>query len=290
MMGGMALVAAFLSIKRREPKNILFGLAGIAIPLLPFALYFLCTGNLADFINEYFINTFKITGSNRLVDFYRDKLVLTFLFAFIAFFCRSMRLSYLLLLTFLPFYVFLVTRTMFLHYLASAMPFFVFFVIYIAKIMENKLERLNSLLYIALLAVVLIIGTTFNLRLAYFTAFANAEGTHVAVMDYLARYDKPKIMFFSGDYGLGLLARALPACKYWAEQRDASTEMKKDREKAVIDKRADFIIISNISETPSNIIPLALRVGYRQCYGPVTENGKTKIKPLPLFEKAHLTR
>ncbi len=290
MMGGMALVAAFLSIKHREPKNILLGLAGIVIPLLPFAVYFLCMGNLADCINEYFINTFKITGSNRLVDFYRDKLVLTFLFVFIAFFCRRMRLSYLLLLTFLPFYVFLLTRTIFQHYLASAMPFFVFFVIYIAKILAQKIERLNTLLYIALLAVIFAVGTTFNLRMAYFTAFANANSTRIAVMDYLARYEKPKIMFFSGDYGFGLLARALPACKYWAEQKDASREMKKEREKAVVDKRADFIVISNRSETPANIIPLALRVGYRQCYGKVTENGKTRVKPLPLFEKAHLSR
>lgn len=61
--------------------------------------------------------------------------------------------------------------------------------------------------------------------------------------------------------------------------------MMKEREGDVVNRRADFIVISNMKETPENIIPLALKAGYHQCYGPVTENGKTVIKPLPLFEK-----
>ncbi len=290
MMGGMALVAAFLSIKRREPKNILFGLAGIAVPLLPFIIDFLWQGNLYDFVNEYFINTFNITSGNSLIDFYRDKLVLTFLFAFIAFFCHRMHLSYWLLLAFLPFYIFLAMRTGILHYFAAAMPFFVFVPIYIAKVLSRKLNQLGSRAYATLLTLIFVVGTVFNLRLGYFTAFSNTDGTRIAVMQYLARYDKPKIMFFSGDYGFGLFARALPACKYWAEQKDASVEMKKEREKAVADSRADFIIISNKDETPPNTIPLALKSGYRQCYGRVRENGKTEIKPLPLFKKTTRTR
>ncbi len=284
MMGGMALAVSAISVKRHQPYNILWGFAGIGIVVLPFIVYFLCVGNLADFVNEYFVNTFYITN-NPNGSFIRDKSVLTFLFAFLAFFCYRLRLGYWLLLAFLPFYVFLVMRSMCLHYFSVAMPFFVFALIYIVQKCTRHIWRLGTCANAALLAVIFLFGIVFNLRVSYFTPFSNTDGMRIATMRYLARTDQPKIMFFSGDYGYGLLSRALPACKYWAQQKDASEKMMKEREGGVVNRRADFIVISNMKETPKNIIPLALKAGYHQCYGTVTENGKTEMKPLPLFEK-----
>ncbi len=284
MMSGMALAAAALAVKRSKPYNILWGLAGIGVVVLPFVAYFLCMGNLADFVTEYFVNTFQITNHPDS-SFYREKIILTVLFVFLAYFCRRMRLGYWLLLAYLPFYVFLVMRAMILHYFVTAMPFFVFVLIYIAKVCSRPIVRLGTWGYAALLVAVFVAGTVFNLRTTYFTPYSDTSGERVAVMQYLARIDRPKIMFFSGDYGYGLLARALPACKYWAQQKEPSVQMLRDREQAVADRRADFIVISNIKETPRNIIPLALKSGYRQCYGPVTENGETRIRPLPLYER-----
>lgn len=284
MMGGMALVVAAISVKRHKPYNILWGLAGIGIVVLPFIVYFLSVGNLADFVNEYFVNTFYITN-NPDGSFVRDKSVLTFLFAFIAYFCYRMRLGYWLLLAFLPFYVFLVMRSMCLHYFSVAMPFFAFFLIYIAQKCSCQIRRLGSCAYAVLLMSIFLFGMVFNLRVSYFTLFSNTDGMRIATMRYLSQTDQPKLIFFNYDLGHGLLSRALPACKYWAQQKDASEKMMKEREGDVVNRRADFIVISNMKETPENIIPLALKAGYHQCYGPVTENGKTEIKPLPLFEK-----
>ncbi len=61
--------------------------------------------------------------------------------------------------------------------------------------------------------------------------------------------------------------------------------MRTAREKAVKERCADYILVTNLPETPANFIPLVIKSGYRQCYGPVKENGKTKIKALPLYEK-----
>ncbi len=285
MLGGMALVVAAFSIKRREPCNILWGLAGIGVLVLPFVVYFLCLGNFTDFVNEYFINTFSITHSYPLMSFFRDKVLLTFLFVLIALFCRRMRLGYWLLLAFLPFYVFLVLRSVCLHYFASAMPFFVFVLIYVAKVFSKFADRIGRRKYAILLACIFFAGIVFNLRLNYFTAFSRSDGMRVATMQYFAHTDKAKVMFFSGDYGLGLLGRVLPACRYWAQQKDASDQMMREREKAIVARQADFIIISNHSETPANIIPLIKKSGYRQCYGQVTENGTTEVKPLSIFKK-----
>ncbi len=284
MMGGIALAVAAISIQRHKPYNILWGLAGIGIVVLPFIVYFLCVGNLADFVNEYFVNTFYITNNPDGI-FIRDKTILTFLFAFIAFFSYRLRLGYWLLIAFLPFYVFLVMRSMFLHYFSVAMPFFVFVLIYIVQKFSCYIHRLGSCVYAALLAVIFLFCIVFNLRISYFTPFSNTDGMRIATMQYLAQTDQPKIMFSKYELGHGLLARALPACKYWAQQKDASEKMMKEREKDVMDRRADFIIISNAKEASKYFIPLVLKAGYHQCYGPVTENGKTEIKPLPLFEK-----
>ncbi len=285
MMGGMALAAAALAVKRSKPYNILWGLAGIGVVVLPFVAYFLCMGNLADFVTEYFVNTFQITNHPDS-SFYREKIILTVLFVFLAYFCRRMRLGYWLLLAYLPFYVFLVMRAMVLHYFVTTMPFFVFVLIYIAKVCSRPIVRLGTWGYAALLVAVFVAGTVFNLRTTYFTPHSDTSGERVAVMQYLARTDQVKVIFDYYDLGQGLLARALPACKYWAEQKDATRLMVQEREKAVADRRADFIIISRRSEEmPSKLVRIALKSGYRQCYGPVTENGETRIRPLPLYER-----
>ncbi len=283
-MGGMALVVAVLAVKRKHYGNILWGLAGIGVVLLPFIVYFLCVGNFVNFVNEYFISTFQITNNPDDI-FYRDKFVLTFLLAFIAYFCYRMHLGFWLLFTFLPFYVFLVMRSMALHYFAVAMPFFAFVLIYLAKQIFRHINRLGSCVYVALLIGIFIVGTVINLRVSYFTPFSNTDDMRVATMQYLAQVNQPKIMFSKYELGHGLLARALPACKYWAQQKDASAEMIKEREMAVVDRKADFIIISNGKEAQKNIIPLAIKAGYHQCYVQVTKNGKTEMNPLPLFEK-----
>ncbi len=284
MMGGMALVVAIISPQRHKPYNIIWGLVGIGLVVLPFMVYFLCVRNISDFVHEYFVNTFYITH-NPDGCFIREKFVLTFLFGFLAYFCYRMRLGYWLLIAFLPFYVFLVMRSMCLHYFSVAMPFFVFVLIYITQKFSSRIGRFGSCVYTALLSIIFLFGIVFNLRVSYFTPFSNKDGMRIATMQYLAQTDQPKIMFSKYELGHGLLARALPACKYWAQQKDASEKMMKEREQDVTNRRADFIVISNNREASKYFIPLALKAGYHQCYGAVTENGKTEIKPLPLFEK-----
>ena len=64
--------------------------------------------------------------------------------------------------------------------------------------------------------------------------------------------------------------------------------MVKERMDAVKSGKLDFIVITQIPS--DDFIPFIEKCGYRQCYGKVTENGKTTIKPLPLYEKAQHTR
>lgn len=57
MLGGMALVVLFISMRMKTYIGLLGGLVGIAIPLILFLVYFLIQGNFEAFVYEYFLNT-----------------------------------------------------------------------------------------------------------------------------------------------------------------------------------------------------------------------------------------
>ena len=63
-MGGMALLMVGVSLRQRSAVGLLFGLVGMAVGLLPFGIYFLLTGNFGNFLQEYFLTTFAITGNS----------------------------------------------------------------------------------------------------------------------------------------------------------------------------------------------------------------------------------
>lgn len=140
MMGGMALLVAGISISRRSFSGIGYGLLGIVAFLVPFFVYFLWAGNLQAFIQEYFVNTLQITDRNLFHSFPRDKVVITALLVSQVFFCRHFRVSYWFLITFFPFFCFLMLRSVFLHYFATAMPFTMFALMFVA----NKLSAIMA--------------------------------------------------------------------------------------------------------------------------------------------------
>lgn len=61
--------------------------------------------------------------------------------------------------------------------------------------------------------------------------------------------------------------------------------MKAAREQAVRERKADFIVVTNLAETPQGFIPLMERSGYHQCMASIFENGRWVMTPLPLYEK-----
>ena len=111
LMGGMALVVLGVSFSRRRADALFFGLFGIAVVTLPFVVYFLWKGNFMAMVQEYFVNTFQITGRGKnleLTVFYTlltkrmsvyYTVMLLGVVVGICFFCRRFRVSYWLLVT-----------------------------------------------------------------------------------------------------------------------------------------------------------------------------------------------
>ncbi len=285
MMGGMALLVAGVSLSRRSFSGIGYGLLGMTALLVPFLIYFLCAGNLQAFIQEYFVNTLQITDRNLFFSFPRDKVVITALLVSQVFFCRRFGMSCWFLLAFFPFFCFLMLRSVFLHYFVTAMPFTMFALLFVASKLSDVVAKLPRYVFAVLLILLCCGALRFNFHPSYLPVSNHPLQTRKAVMDYMTKKKQPKIMFTDGDGGQGLLSRAIPACRYWAQQKAASGQMKAAREQAVRERKADFIVVTNLAETPKGFIPLMERSGYRQCVAPVLEDGKWVMTPLPLYEK-----
>lgn len=285
MMGGMALLVAGVSFCRKSFSGLGFGLLGMAAFIAPFIVYFLWTGNLQAFVQEYFVNTLQITDRNLFSSFPRDKVVITAVLVSQLFFCRHFGVSRWFLLAFIPFYCFLLLRAVFLHYFDTAMPFMIFPLLFVVSKLSAIVDKLPRYLYAILLIMVCCGAIGLNFRLTFLPKYDKHQQIRKAVMRYMAKKNQPKIMFTDGDYGEGLLARAIPACKYWAQQKDASLQMKAAREQDVRERKADFIVATNLAYTPAGFVPLMERSGYHQCAAPIFEGGRWVMTPLPLYEK-----
>ena len=299
MMGGMAIIVAGLSLNNRSYEGIVFGFLGMVVATLPFIIYFAVEGNLGAFIHEYFVNTFLITDSDyssgmfvRLAGIlfggmyaiFKTTMLLAALLGIIAF-CHGFRVSFWLVLAYVPFYLFLELKATGLHYCSTVVPFLVFLFAFIVGKCSVFINKTSPWVCLVVSLAIYIGGIGFNLqkeRLAINPSKEQAEWD--AIQKIMAKKKQPRIFFSANDYGQGLLTRALPACKYWARQSGANTEMTREREQAVRTRKPDFIFIM-VQPVPE-LRRLALECGYHQCFASFpTSDGKTEKHALPIYAK-----
>ncbi len=276
----------------------------MTVVALPFAIYFAVVGNFSAFVHEYFVNTFLITDNDystgmftRLSSIlfggrfaiFKTLLLLSTLLGMLAF-CHRFRMSLWLLLAYVPFYMFLELKATGLHYCSTAVPFMVFLLIFTINKLSSFKSEIPPAIYVILALLICVGGVGFNLRkerLVFFESPQQAEWA--AIQKIMSSKNKPRILFSANDYGQGLLTRALPACKYWAKQSGANSEMIREREQAILAGKPDFIFIM-VQPNPQ-LRKLALECGYRQCLAPIpNSNGTTTICALPVYKKEAIWR
>ncbi len=307
MMGGMAIVVAIVALQRHCVSAVACGVAGIILPLLPFAAYLAARGCFTDMVNEYFVNTFLITDNGSGVAMWKAFIVtnatnlLTTLKTIgectilvgIVFFCKSRRFSWWLLLAFVPFFLFIELKAPWCYYAAVTIPFFVYLLSELAGMYSGMLYRMPRPLYSVLLLVAFFIGIAYNAHVNILSFMAGEPPVEFTATErILMRKPYCKIMFSYHEMGWGLRSRALPACKYWALQNGASEAMKEERCQAIRDRKPDFVLsvsdrddIRRIKQLNPQLFTLLHASGYRQCYVTVVENGKRVRKPLPVYAK-----
>ncbi len=305
LMGGMALVMLGVSFGRKRADGLLFGLLGIAALTLPFVMYFLWKGNLAAMVQEYFINTFQTTGRSSSSELWRtvfynvltDRMALyqsvTLVGAIvgIVLFCRRHQFSHWLSLAFLPFFLSLGLQPSWYYYFSVVMPFYVFFLIYLVGCCSHVICALPKPAFAAIAVVVCLCGTAHNTRWGNLLFFPSADQERWdEIQQVVQRKQRPRILVISGDYGYGLLARGLPACKYWALQYNPSEGMKEERYDALRKHKPDFVTVfdrfgNEKTAKYAKFFSVLRASGYRQCHVTVVENGRAVKKAVPVYAK-----
>ncbi len=309
LMGGMALIILGVSFGRKRADGLLFGLLGIAALTLPFVMYFLWKGNLTALVQEYFVNTFLTTGrakdigdvrvaffnmlANRLAFF--ETFLLVGIIAVIFFFCRRFRVSYWLLLAYLPFFLFFGFKPSGYYYFTIVIPFCVFLPVTLTHSCSAYIGRIPRSVLVAIVLVACLGSTAYNTRWGNLVFSHSAEQERWdEIQSVLQQKQQPRILVGAGDYGYGLLTRALPACKYWALQTNPTKEMVENRRQAIRARIPDFVLVydrfdksgwTNGKNEDPQFFTILRTSGYRQCYVTVEENGKTVRKAVPVYAK-----
>ena len=283
MLGSMALVVLFISIRKNTLSGLWGGLVGIATPAVPFLVYFLIQGNFEAFVHEYFINT-SVTTMNLgvssarslakgLLCGYRWKSELL-LIAGLILFCYNHKNHWGLLFSLLVFKCILAFAPA-LYYYCTILPFFIFLLISLVAYMENKFV-LSRRIVIPISFALIICSTVINVHYdrirkgSVFTSDKEYRQSYYDISHLMATIKKPKMMFLAGERAQGVLADALPACKNWAQQSGATPAMIKERTKDIWERKYDFLFVDSWEYERAmkqyNITPAKLKqLGYVYC-------------------------
>lgn len=306
MLTGIVAYCFYYAIRKRIDlfKIFISSISGAFLGALPFLLYFLFKGNLSDFINEYFLNTFITIQDSNSISNYIHEWLLTMvhpermiLFALSVAGALLMGKSvkndkYFFLYSFLCFYAIAIHHA-FEFYLCSCLIYILWFIIPFVSRYKNYLRGNKNI--IALAAMVLAFITIFNYTFAggYLINNLFFKDTQYRKDLYnigylMSQLPKPTIIYFqSTDHGYGVLADALPGSKYWSSQTGATTEMEQIQVNDVLSGKTDFVMIDNVNSPLSKKVTILEQSGYYKCYSYQTQKytyelyTKKQLKPIP---------
>ena len=302
LMGGMALVMTGRAINTKHPNGVIFGLLGMLAIICPFTIYFICNGNLSAMVQEYIINTFIITGRgtdstvwhNAAIHMLTDRstiyrnIIITGAGVGIYLFCHRYHITKWLLLTYIPFFLFLLLEPLQGYYFTIAMPFYIMFLITLTSYCSGLIRK-TSKTGLGLIATgVCLLSTIYNVHKENLIFFPSPDKEMWDDMQWAMKKQQPRIII-SGIGGYDIMSRALPACKYWALQNNPTQGMIEERHQAIRERKADYVMITLTKELMEKTDPALYSIlqvnGYRQCFRPVTIDGKQHMKALPIYEK-----
>lgn len=268
----MAVVLWYALWNRRGVACVAGMVTGLFLTVAPFVVCFLVYGNLGAFIQEYFVNTY-LTMENLAdetvatlpvtIDYswLRQKTYIVELVGLLLF-CFIKKAGYWLLPCLLFFFV-LGTQKTIAFYMLPALCFLIFTLTIVTDIVLGKRRLpgwLTPLTCIAA-AIVTITANSRSLR-SEFARWQHTRQDYCKMGYVMSQIDKPTIIFFPFDTGIGVQADCLPACTQWVGQVGATTEMLEGRQEAVRKGVADFVCIEDSSDQAMTAEELA-RYGYQ---------------------------
>lgn len=270
---GLLLIQVYL-LKKGIGKYILNYIAGFLIVVLPFVIYFLLTGILESFINEYFINTLKtIFEAKEIIESDQEGWLnkwpfnIWYLYRRDHFLSEYMRLSLVcLLVTVYRFrrcrsFVFslliwygacllLYATISQIRYYNSMAIFFFGGILWLAGLfhtLKTDGAVMGGALVISFIAVILtfyVYSEFYFIKVNYRInpIFEKVSGVINVLELQLGR--APTITFLeTSDYGETMQTNALPGTKYWARQFGMTSEMLRHHWEDINVNRPDLVVV-----------------------------------------------
>lgn len=289
-MGGVALAVAFVVLALRKNWNkvievVLWTTVGCVGVMFPFVVYLAALGALDDMWREYVSNTMMTVGADEHQGAW--KVYVDTLYALWEHSRKNIKIALWLIvcslpicfkdrrLCFAPFISALaVAAAAMLHfhnyYLCPLITWAVFFMIFVFDLVKisDKMPKW-CVAIVALCAIYFAPTTTLHFMKGFMleSSYRNSNNSWSKINRCIAEEsDKPHptMVYTGGEVGYGLWADALPGCKYWSSQEDATSEMKDEKDKEVRENKPDFIVAQNYGVL--SFMPDVLEMGYVLCY------------------------
>ncbi len=252
---------------------------------LPFLIYFLLKGNLGAFMTEYFCNTYSTVSkpfgemlASYLQGWIHMKKPFVLFLIGLVWFCWKFKYSYWLLFGYFTF-LSLAVIAPYPHYWSILLPFSIFLFILLMKYAESKIE-FGTYSTLTVSMVIVCLGLFFNIHREISFVFQKdaQRQNYYDVSQLMSLTKNPKVMFNDQEHGVGILADAMPACKYWARQAGATPFMDEERREALNARIPDFVVNSEYALPQFTISADSLEhLGYVYCGKAMGVNAENKV-------------
>lgn len=289
----MCALAVLIKEKKNWWQPFLCGISGFLSITLPFIILFLIKGNLAAFIQEYFVKTLQTVqavdadwcpGNLLLSTVQTDNPLLTYLLEWgdliyspkilvvfatlvlggLLFMKKAVRYRWMPLVVSVLVFA-LVIRHHTDYYFTSCSFLFIFLLIEILDSFSRKADRKTVIG--AMVAASLIIPfhlLSYSFKVLIFNDNINQRDFY-RISYVMSQVDRPTLInAYDYERGFGILSESLPAGKYWTRQNGITPEMRKEHEDLILSGSADFIIIDSNYFEDSELInkQQLLDIGY----------------------------
>jgi len=268
VMQGIMLIYPTYLVGKKEQKYLklllTWFLAGVAIICLPFILLFLIQGNLQAFMMEYFFKTLStVSYGSPVTSYIADWIYLLLspsrlsMFMGVLVFCwlfgqQFSKTSWFPIYGFMVFFSLTIYHAFLQHYFICCSFFIIFGVIYVVSKVGNvnrlQLAGVSCSTFILVSGINLMSNTSmaWNESLSWVQSEKKIRFNRIA--REISKSNRPYIIFIGMEHGEGVLADALPGCKYYATQNGASKEMLNSQRQSILEGRSDYLYIDHIKK------------------------------------------
>ena len=284
-MTGIFFIAMLAKLKggKAFAKAAGASLAGFAVIVVPMLAYFLWTGTLGAFVNEYFAVTYQsidnILNRSNKGEFFRKEVVAYMVLAATGAVSAAFALKKAKWFppVALAWFLLCLSRYCRTYYFIPVNVLMLFTVFAIFRCFDRDFGFKRYVLGVLLVAAVSFFGykNAWTYRHDYLYGRKMdllRERTH-SYVKALSKEHNPRVLYWNcGDHGYGIEAEDLPACKYWALQAGSTKEMKENQKEAVLNRVPDYVFVHTYDRRRQKTL---LKMGYTQC--PEPEYGRYKI-------------